>query len=128
MSALSRLLLDVSMALLYSGTGAGQHPGSLLCTSHLLADTEEAERMKVSNADPPCWGHHSDSGRSRPPRGEQSWSLSKSVCELSRVQGDDESTAQGRWHVGNIFEGLDQAEQAYDKSKAVWLPVHQDPA
>jgi len=84
--------------------------------------------MKVINADPPCWGHHSDSGRSRPQRGEQYWSLSKSVCDMSRAQGDDESPAQGRWHVGNVFESLDQAEQAYDKSKAVWLPVHQDHA
>ena len=84
--------------------------------------------MKVINADPPCWGHHSDSGRSRPQRGEQYWSLSKSVCDRSRAQGDDASTDQGRWHVGNVFESLDQAEQAYDKSKAVWLPVHQDPA
>jgi hypothetical protein len=84
--------------------------------------------MKVSNADPPCWGQHSDPERSRPPRGEQDWSLSKSLCDMSRAQGDDESPAQGRWHVGNVCRSLDQAEQAYDKSKAVWLPVHQDPA
>jgi hypothetical protein len=84
--------------------------------------------MKATHADPPCWGQHSAPERSRPPRGEQYWSLSKSLCDMSRAQGDDESTDQGRWHVGNVFESLDQAEQAYDKRKAVWLPVHQDPA
>src|SRR5215831_7215215 len=31
---MSRLLLDVSVALFYSGTGGRAHPGSLLCASH----------------------------------------------------------------------------------------------
>jgi hypothetical protein len=82
--------------------------------------------MKVINADPPCWGQHRDPERSRPRRGEQYWSLSKSLCEMSRAQGDDESIDQGRWHVGNVCGSLEHAEHARDKSKAIWLPVHQD--
>jgi len=47
---------------------------------------------------------------------------------MSRAQGDDEGTDQGRWHVGNVFGSLDQAEQARDKSKEVLLTVHQEHA
>jgi hypothetical protein len=83
--------------------------------------------MKAINADPPCCAQHSEPERSRPQRGEQYWSLSKSVCDMSRAQVD-ERTDQGRWHVGNVCKSLNQAEQARDKSKAVWLPVHQDHA
>ena len=74
--------------------------------------------MKATHADPPCWGQHSDPERSRPPRGEQSWSLSKSLYDMSRAQGDDASTEQGRWHAGNVFESLDQGEQAYDQEQS----------
>jgi hypothetical protein len=46
---------------------------------------------------------------------------------MSKAQVD-ERTDQGRWYVGNVCKSLNQAEQARDKSKAVWLPVHQDHA
>ena len=60
--------------------------------------------------------------------GERYWYLSNSVCDMSRAQGDEEGTDQGRWHVDNVFGSLDQAEQARDKSKEVLLPVHQEHA
>jgi hypothetical protein len=66
--------------------------------------------MKAINADPPCCAQHSEPERSRPQRGEQYWSLSKSLGDMSRAQGDDESTDQGRWHVGDVCRSLDQAE------------------
>jgi hypothetical protein len=84
--------------------------------------------MKATHADPPCCAQHSEPERSRPPRGEQYWSLSKSLGDMSRAQGDDERIDQGRWHVGKVCESLNQAEQARDKSKAVWLAVPPDHA
>jgi hypothetical protein len=41
-----RLLLDVSMALFYSGYRGGEHPGRLLCTPLRLSDPEKAQRLK----------------------------------------------------------------------------------
>ncbi len=83
--------------------------------------------MKATHADPPCCWATRKPEWSRPQRGEQYWYLSKSVCDMSRAQVD-ERTDQGRWHVGNVCKSLNEAEHAHDKSKAVWLPVHQDHA
>ena len=43
-SELSRLLLDLSMALFYSGTGGWHPPRSVLCPSPLLADDIERDK------------------------------------------------------------------------------------
>jgi hypothetical protein len=80
--------------------------------------------MIATHAAPPCCWQRREPEGSRPQRGEQYWYLSNSVCDMSRAQGDDEGTDQGRWHVGNVFGSLDQAEQARDKSKEVLLTVH----
>ena len=84
--------------------------------------------MIATHAAPPCCWQRREPEGSRPQRGEQYWYLSNSGCDMSRAQGDDEGTDQGRWHVGNVFGSLDQAEQARDKSKEVLLTVHQEHA
>ena len=82
--------------------------------------------MKDNNADPPCCRQHRAPERRRPQRGESYWYLSNSLFDISRTQWDDDGTDEGKWHVGNVFESLEQAEQARDKIKEVLLPFHEE--
>jgi hypothetical protein len=40
---------------------------------------------------------------------------SQSVCDMNRVQGDDNGTDERRWRVGNVLVSLAQAEQVRTK-------------
>ena len=84
--------------------------------------------MKEINADLLCDNYPVKPERRRPQRGAVYWYLSNSLFDLNRAQWDDGGTDEGRWRVGNVFGGLEQAEHARQKIPALLHTFHQDHA
>ena len=80
--------------------------------------------MKATKEDPPCCNQAVKPKRRRPQRGGQYWYLSNSVFDLCSTQWDDDGTDEGRWHLGNVFGSLEQAEHARDTIKEILLTLH----
>ena len=81
--------------------------------------------MKENTDDPPCCRQRRAPERRRPQREDQYWYRSKSVFNIDQAQWDD-GTDEGRWHVGNVFGSLEQAEHACEKITEVLLTLHQE--
>jgi two-component system response regulator len=93
---------------------------------HLSFDHREARSMQDHHEAPPWRRQRNELKRKIPQRGAAYWYLSNSLLDIHRAQWDDDGTDEGRWHVGNVFLSLEQAEHARDKITEVLRTMHQD--